>query len=149
MHSLDECKDASLGTTAIILLSPLSVFFKITLKGNVQSLEISVLNLQLISFREKARSLLVELVDLLCKVISCLFLIILILLFKILRDNEIRTDYSLFSHCQQLIVSFSLFLYLITVCQSLLAIEFIFFDQISPLLLTCLISTFKFFHLHS
>ena len=78
MHSLDQSIDASLCATAVILLGPLRVLLQVAFQSNIQSLEISVLDLQLVSLRQKTGPFLVELVDLLCKVVCCLLLVIFI-----------------------------------------------------------------------
>ena len=62
------------------------------------------------------------------------------MLFKVLRDNKVRVDNSLLSHCKELVVGLSLFLNLIAIGKGLLTVELIFLDQIGPCFLAPLLS---------
>lgn len=62
------------------------------------------------------------------------------MLFKVLRDNKVRVDNSLLSHCEELVVGLSLFLNLIAIGKGLLTVELIFLDQIGPCFLAPLLS---------
>ena len=143
LHSLDERFDTTLRTTAGVLLGPLTVLFKVALESDVQALEVSILNLKLISLGQEALPLLIQLEDLLREEVSRLLLVVVSLLLKVLTDDQIGVDDSLFGDGEKFVVRFSLLFNLVAVCKRLLTVELVLFDQVRPSFLTSLISRFK------
>jgi len=49
LHALDECVHTPLGATTTVLFGPLAVLLKVALQRYVQSLQVCVLDLKLVS----------------------------------------------------------------------------------------------------